>query len=265
MRNVKTTISEIGTAGRPLPRRSVLSRGFSLVEVLLAIFILSMGLIMVASIFPVGAEWTRQNAEETIALGIAENAFSVVQSRMDNSDFSAITSTTVQGVPTFLTKFTANERAYKFGSGQPFPVSDPTTASYFWTLMARRTPSSNTSGSTYLKAYDVYILVFKKGAVENVFGQNPVQAPQQYTRGATEYYMPYTVSAGFGSVPIGGVGIGVNSGTVFRSINTSSGAKSNPGISGGENVFWGPPSDIPAGGTKTGSPLVYVYQTTLTF
>ncbi len=59
-----------------MPQRRI---GFSLVEVLLAIFILGIGLIMVASVFPVGATWTRQATEESIAQTIAQNAYSVLQ------------------------------------------------------------------------------------------------------------------------------------------------------------------------------------------
>src|SRR4051812_41156300 len=65
--------SALATGHWPLATR----RGFSLVEVLLAIFILGIGMIMVASVFPVGANWTRQTAEGSVSQTIAQSAMSV--------------------------------------------------------------------------------------------------------------------------------------------------------------------------------------------
>lgn len=254
--------------------------GFSLVEVLLAIFILSIGLIMVASIFPVGAEWTRQNTEETLAQEIAKNALSIVRSRMNASDFSNITGTsTLQGAQGFLTKVLPSERAYQYGATKPFPVATPTNATYFWTMVARQSPSLKTT-AWLAPTFDVYIVVFKKGGLEQTFTQSAVSN----TRANGEIYIPCLVSAAYApgggspitlaTPPMGASGIGVQSGTVFRQIiglNGSSAAPrpmlvGTPDTSGAavnvtEAILWAPPAD----GAGAGSPLVYVYQTTLSF
>jgi type II secretory pathway pseudopilin PulG len=259
--------------------------GFSLVEVLLAIFILSIGLIMVASIFPVGAEWTRQNTEESLAQTIGENGISIVRSRLNATDFALVSGTTLQGVPGLINKVTANERSYQYGASQPFPAANPTSATYFWTVLARKTPGA-TSGTVGAISYDVYILVFKKGAAEQQFA-NVSTGLVANCRNLSETYMPCLVSVSYGAgsavsggpvtgaVPaMGSIGIGATSGTVFRQLLATSGttAAARPALTtAGEQVIIAPAADgttatPPAGSETTGvSPLVYVYQTTLSF
>ena len=66
-----------GRAGRKRGRKWGRGKGrggFSLVEVLLATFILGIGMIMVASIFPVGANWTREATEDSVGQVISQAA-----------------------------------------------------------------------------------------------------------------------------------------------------------------------------------------------
>jgi len=44
------------------------------VELLLAVFLLAIGLIGLLSVFPIGADWTRQVTEESVAQNVARNA-----------------------------------------------------------------------------------------------------------------------------------------------------------------------------------------------
>ncbi len=73
-------------------------RAFSLLEVLIATLILGIGLIMVAAIFPVGAKWSQQGAEETIAQNLALNAVSIIKTKY--------TSTLLTTAPTGANKAT---------------------------------------------------------------------------------------------------------------------------------------------------------------
>ena len=54
-------------------------RAFSMVEVLLAMFILAIGMIMVMSVFPVGAKWTRDAVDASVEESVARNAVAVIK------------------------------------------------------------------------------------------------------------------------------------------------------------------------------------------
>ena len=174
------------------------SRAFSLVEVLMATFILGIGLIMVASVFPVGANWTRQTTEDSIAQSIAQNAFTVIQKHyavtspysvyLDPNNVAngsglpspillpppltprrhfipALPSLTRPAIP-------VTERAYLFGSPTPFPVpvNSLPSCTYFWTALCRLDPIHSNGGAIVRSSsykYDLYILVFRKRAGES--------------------------------------------------------------------------------------------------
>jgi hypothetical protein len=187
-----------------------------------------------------------------------------------------------------------NERAYQFSKSatmqNAFPVTDPTRCVYFWTALARLSPSHqapNSPNTNFIMPassyrYDVYILVFRKGWIDqsfpafnsevfktrldaagNLHGYIPSTLYTTYNAGA---YNPSTTPVIQNAMPpIGEYGIGAISGTVFRQgIDPSlSGALPRPmiAISGTpEPIIYCPPS----AGT-TSSPLINVYQTTLSF
>lgn len=250
------------------------ARGFSMIEVNLAILILTIGLIMVAAIFPVGAEYTRQNAEETVSQTIARNAMAILQTRMDANDFAGISTTSLQAIPNLLTKVPVNSRAYNFGSSTPTPVANPDTAQYFWTALARLSPSSSSAGVAAVRRYDVYIFVFKKGSVENIYTAQNGSLVTGCRAASGEDYVPYLVTATYATTagaevpPHGGMGVGVSSGTVFRQMRNSSGTLgARPALASGEtNVIVAPGADGSAANVLQGtSPLVFVYQTSLNF
>ncbi len=332
---------------RPFPRRA-----FSLVEVLLAIFILGIGLIMVASVFPVGANWTRQTTETSMGQNMGQNAIAVIQKHYGNGgdlqfylapDFllsgggpnpgnhnyilkqgtSPLTPFTLQALPGFVTDpsvpnspgIPPSERAYQFGSNNPFPAANWANCTYFWTALARLSPAhrdplgtiDGTNGiipsASY--SYDIFILVFRKGAAEQTFANLlPVNLPPTLpfevpgTRdfsvnwGPNVLRVPSVVYAAwnggqhdpnhtptvFNAVPpVGQYGIGVFSGTVFRqSLDTSPGIILSVVAPGGAAAH--PPLAVQSGVTEpvifapaangadnSVTPLVYVYQTTLTF
>src|SRR5271170_4830714 len=97
-------------------QKSEARRGFSLIEVMLSVFILGIGLIMVATIFPVGADWTRQTAQNDVAQTVAQNALSVIQATYgpNGSAANQLSSITggLQALPSMSNNLPVSERCY---------------------------------------------------------------------------------------------------------------------------------------------------------
>ncbi|MFZ9880846.1 MAG: type IV pilus modification PilV family protein [Phycisphaerales bacterium] len=68
-------------------RRLARRAGFSLVEMLLAVFILGIGVISIATLFPAGIALQRQASDDTIGPLVAQNAFATIRSKLGQDDF----------------------------------------------------------------------------------------------------------------------------------------------------------------------------------
>jgi len=238
---------------------------FSLIEVLIAILILGIGLLMIAAIFPVGGNWTRQSAEETVAQSVARSAVSLIQRRYaqsgDGSDTLANASGQISQILTPLPGFTdipSTERSFQFGANTPFPSQQPTLCTYFWTALVRKSPSLTSDG----RSIDLYVLVFHKGSVEQIFSAPASEVPGVRLGG--ELYIPTMSTIPVtqpDAVRVGGYALGEESGTVYRRVVSTSGQPVFlPPLASDNNLLISPPAD----GTAASS-LVYVYQTTLSF
>jgi type II secretory pathway pseudopilin PulG len=294
--------------------------GFSLVEVLLAIFILGIGMIMVASVFPVGANWTRQATEESNAQTIVKIAHGVIKTHFGpdgdmrallapdfstgagpnpgnyNSVLKGAAPFEVQPLPGLTAdanpgtpSIPASERAYQFGNSQPFPAPNWRQCTYFWSAAVRLnpmhrnpTPPSGDPFNGIIPAssynYDIYVLVFRKGAVEHTYAHSTFPTRDEGKWGNPDYMrVPSLITAPWQSgsfsgstwtvdavPPIGQYGIGVQSGTVFKQVVNAAynGAEPRPMIIPGEQVIISPAAD---GTSLSASPLIYVYQTTMQF
>lgn len=64
--------------------------GFSLVEVLLAIFILGIGIISIVSLFPAGIAMQRLSVDDTIGPTVAQNAIATIRTRVSPEDFGIL-------------------------------------------------------------------------------------------------------------------------------------------------------------------------------
>ncbi len=65
------------------------TRGFSLIELLLAVFILAIGIIGVSAIFPAGIVQQRQSQDDTYGPLVAESALSVIRGKVRVRDFGS--------------------------------------------------------------------------------------------------------------------------------------------------------------------------------
>jgi prepilin-type N-terminal cleavage/methylation domain-containing protein len=70
------------------------ARGFSLVEVLLAIFILGVGVISIASLFPAGIAQQRLSVDDIMGPTVANNAIAIIRSKVRPEDFAYFIPTT---------------------------------------------------------------------------------------------------------------------------------------------------------------------------
>jgi type II secretory pathway pseudopilin PulG len=68
-------------------KRVVLLKGFSLIELLLAIFILAIGIISIAALFPAGISQQQKAADEVVGNIVSQNALSIIRSRVEQEDF----------------------------------------------------------------------------------------------------------------------------------------------------------------------------------
>jgi prepilin-type N-terminal cleavage/methylation domain-containing protein len=246
--------------------------GFSLIEVLVALLLLAIGLLMVAMVFPVAGNWTRQTAEESIAQSMARNAVAIIKTRYGidgpgSNALSSFNSAIVVPLPG-IRSIPLGERAYQFGSPTPYPAANPPVCTYFWTALARLTPNQTGDG----RSIDIYILVFHKGSPEQVFAPAPLtkhdqRAEEDDPSPTNPPYFP-TLLATPSTPPtiilrIGEYGVGQNSGTLFRMVvgADGNGVAAPPMSSATDPLIWIAP---PAIGTSA-SPLVYIYQTTISF
>ena len=62
-------------------------RGFSLIEVLLAIFILGIGIISIGAIFPAGIVQQRQSLDDALGPVVADNALASLRAKLSQNDF----------------------------------------------------------------------------------------------------------------------------------------------------------------------------------
>src|SRR5688500_4855279 len=71
-------------------QRPVRRPGFSLVEVLLAIFILGVGVISIAALFPAGIAQQRLSVDDIMGPTVANNAISIIRAKVRPIDFAPV-------------------------------------------------------------------------------------------------------------------------------------------------------------------------------
>ena len=97
-------------------------RGFSLVELLLSIFILGIGAIAISAIFPAGIIQQQQSTDDVIGPIVAQNALGVLRSKLDQEDFG-----TFEQFGIFLTENLPNGEDVA-----SVPVESPAPGDWTW-------------------------------------------------------------------------------------------------------------------------------------
>lgn len=276
-------------------------RGFSLIEILFAIFILGIGLLMVAAVFPVAIKWTNQDVQSTIGLVISRSAVAQIKANPTVNNASIFSEELLPLASGGV--YATYPQPYMYGTPQPVPApgllqgtatsppdyanylglgTDYRQARYWWQAVLLPAPADGAAGvaSTPIgtqagaatTTYNLYILVFAKGDLSNVYNpplsinypQVPQIAVKKAAAAATD--MPI-VSIGLylKPVPVNGNPPVTYMGNSVRSENLPT----NPptvGFSGSNSVgindvlLFAPPAV-----NQQTSPLVYIYATTVTF
>jgi len=254
----------------PLRPSSNASRlGFTMAEVIVSVFILGIGLIMLATMFPVAGDWARQSSEESVGVVVGQTAVSAIQTRYTATDLSGV-GTALVGLPNIATRLPWQSRCYAQGSTPPWPVPWTWSSStpgvnvppmYSWVALIRRQPGQ-VPGSD--NRFDLFVLVCKKGELTQTFGNDSragrIDTDPRTVASTGYHYLPGATSGALSAMPAGMRGIGATSGVIFRKLTTA-GDTSMPLI-GSENVWWVPAAD---GADPRATPVVYIYQATVTF
>ena len=67
--------------------RDLKRQGFSLIELLIAIFILGIGIISIAALFPAGIAQQQKSTDDLIGSIVARNALTIIRSKLNQEDF----------------------------------------------------------------------------------------------------------------------------------------------------------------------------------
>lgn len=74
-------------------------RGFSLIELLFAVFILAVGAISVSALFPAGIAQQQQSTDEQLGPQIADHALGLIRTRVSSADFGCFEDFGIGGAP----------------------------------------------------------------------------------------------------------------------------------------------------------------------
>ena len=135
--------------------------GFSLVEMLIATGIMAIGLVMVATIFPVGMKLTGMSAERSVAAVTADEAFAKIQlyglrdfanwpvtdPNVECSDYSYVTSYAGPDNVWNSGDESALEKEFLYPSAE---LSLPETHKFHWSALCRRTGENDVQVTVFV-------------------------------------------------------------------------------------------------------------------
>ena len=154
-------------------RKTQDTKGFSLIEVLMAVGTLAIGMLFIAGVFPVSIHFTTVSSERTIAATVADEAFAKI--KLYSGYLSAPSD--VNQSPFDLPPALVGEYAYP-----STPTTDPVSKKYWWSAICRRVGPAEVQ---------VTVFVSRKAGVTSTY-----LTPS----GATDSVRPVAVPIGFNPV-----------------------------------------------------------------
>ena len=110
------------------------NNGFSLTEVLLAIGIITVGMLFIAGVFPVGIHFTTIATERTISAVVADEAFAKIRLYGITADFNSLPVVACVDY-SFVSSGVVNPVEFAYPSD---PNADISQKQYYWSALCRR-------------------------------------------------------------------------------------------------------------------------------
>jgi len=183
-----------GSAVRPRAQRA-----FSLIELLLSVFILAIGIISVSALFPAGIAQQQQSADDQVGPVIAEQAIGLLRSRVSPEDFGRFEEF---GIGSDLNNdglIGPGERVIYFATSAGSYVFRPAPGDWSWIRPGViRSDLSETVGINDVGAIDVFARVAQSdGSSQNEF----CEFPEGVSTGGQVLHGPPYNTARFTSAP----------------------------------------------------------------
>jgi hypothetical protein len=146
------------------------ARGFSLMEVLLAVGTLAVGMLFIAGVFPVGIHFTTVSTERTTAAIVADEAFAKIKLYDINPIGLPVNAQVpLENIPL---KVGVNIQDFNVFAYPSIPTTDPNSRRYWWSAVCRRTD--------FFDPYSVQVTVFvsrKTGVSTKYYMRDPLSLP----------------------------------------------------------------------------------------
>ncbi len=134
-------------------KNKINKKGFSLAEILMSLGILSIGMLLIAAVFPVGIHFTTIATERTIASSVADEAFAKIRMYCSDLNFSPIAvGDVLEAFPPLLSGFPAFNEDFECS----YPSDDAVDVNrrmYSWSALWRRLNSDPTGRSVQITVF----------------------------------------------------------------------------------------------------------------
>ncbi len=180
--------------GRRTAPRTCARRAFSLIELLLSVFILAIGIISVSALFPAGIAQQQQSADDLVGPVIAEQAIGLLRSRVAPEDFGSFEEFGVGTDANGSGSLEPGERLITRTTGAGSYVFRPAPGDWSWIRPGViRQDQPGTPGLNEVGAIDIFAtLAQNQGSAQQEFCEFPSGIATG--NGVTLYGAPYNTA-----------------------------------------------------------------------